>query len=318
MRCYSIVFILWLMRTHGQLAVDRMRGISNERGKLSTASCRDNHPVLVNDVFQMRRGHAGINVLARRLVHWRQAMAMKATFGTHGQNDASWRLALIALVTCCGLVSSCRTATVLTDAALYSCGTSTVYLNGWWASIHDQSGLEFDPIGGYQFTYWVDEAGNACHGDPGRNGQVGPAVLQAFKVPAYQAANSGSATTAEQLKSFQEIPVAFDKYSGSGMHFVQFLNKFKRSRADGKVDRVDDTFSVPIIVDVGSKACVAPVAFRVNFLAVLPGSPNTASGQDPTRCRVRAFPIDSTMTEENRKKYHVVDLPHGKDIFEVP
>ena len=245
-------------------------------------------------------------------------MTTNDTFDMRGQYAGSLRLALLALVTCGCLVCGCRTAAVLTDAALYSCGTSTVYLNGWWASIQDQSGLEFDPIGGYQFTYWVDEGGNACHGDPGRNGQVGPAVIKAFKVSAYQAATSGSATTAEQLKSFQEIPIAFQNYSASGMHFVQFLNKFKRARADGKADKYDDTFSVPTILDVGSKACVAPVAFRVNSLAVLPGSPNPASGQDPTHCRVRAFPIDSTMTEGNRKKYHVLDLPHGKEIFEVP
>jgi hypothetical protein len=295
-----------------------MGWVSSERAKFGTADRRDCYPVLVNDDWLMRSERTGINFSEMRLVQWREAMTTNDTCDTRRQDYVCARPALFGLIICCCLVSSCRTAAVLTDAALYSCGTSTVYLNSWWASVPDQSGLEFDPVGGYQFTYWVDEAGNACHGDPGRNGQVGPAVIKAFKAPAYQAATSGSAVTAAQLKAFQEIPVAFQNYSASGIHFVQFLNKFKRARADGKADKYDDTFSVPIIVDVGSKACIAPVAFRVNSLAVLPGSPNPASGQDPTHCRVRAFPIDSTMPQENRKKYHVLDLPHGKEIFEVP
>jgi hypothetical protein len=208
---------------------------------------------------------------------------------------------------------------VLTEAALYSCGTSTVYLNGWWSIVSDQSKIDFDPIGGYQFAYWVDAAGNACHGDPGRNGQIGPAVLKAFKTPVYQAATNGSITTVRQMKGFQEIPVAFDKYDGSRLHFVQYMNRFARMRADGKADRFDETFSVPMIVDIGSKACMAPVAFRATQLLVFDsGISYTATGQDPSRCQVRAFPVASTMSEADRKSYQVTDLPHGLDIAEIP
>jgi len=222
-------------------------------------------------------------------------------------------LLLFIFAGCCPIV-------VNKDAVLNSCGTNTIYLSGWWTNLADKSATEYDPVGGYQFAYWVDEAGNACHGNPGINGQVGPAVINAFKPETYELALNQSSITEEQLKSFQEISVPFDNYSGSGLHFVQFYNKYIRIRSDGKIFKTADaTISIPTVTVIGSKACIAPVAFhsiQTLFLpAVISQDPLT---QDPNRCKVRAFPSDVIMSEEGRKKYDVMNLPHGTEIFEVP
>jgi hypothetical protein len=224
----------------------------------------------------------------------------------------------IVLLIFCLFTSGCQTVSVLTEASLYGCGTSNVYLSGWWASVPDKSVISYDPMGGYLFAYWVDVAGNACHGDPGRNGQVGPAVINASKPQAYESANNESSITEEQLRTFQEIPVSFGNYSGSGLHFVQFINMLKRSRVDGKTDRWDNVFSIPTVMEIGTKSCVAPVAFRLNSLLFLPSASTMATAQDPARCKVRVMPTDTSISEENRKKYHVLDLKHGAEIFSVP
>jgi len=220
----------------------------------------------------------------------------------------------------CLIASGCTTTEVLKDAALYSCGTNTVYLSGWWTNAPDV--IERDPIGGYQLVYWVDDAGNACHGDPGRNGQVGPASMNAFKPKAYELADNSSSITEEQLKAFQEIPVSLDNYSGSGLHFVQFLSTIWRNRSDGSTYRVrplDAAVSIPTITEIGSKACIAPVAFRFPMTAFLPSPDPVTSqdSQDPNRCKVRAIPSDGTMSEEDRKQYDVFNLTHGTEPFEV-
>lgn len=219
----------------------------------------------------------------------------------------------------CLFASGCTTTAVIIDAALYSCGTSTIYLSGWWTNVPDKSLIQADPIGGYQFAYWVDDVGNACHGDPGRNGQVGPAVINAYKPKADELATNQSSITEEQLKAFQEIPVSFDNYTGSGLHFVHFYNTFWRSRSDGKTFgvRTDGVISIPTITEIGSKACIAPVAFHSIQTLFLP-SQAPATSQDPNRCRVRAMPSDATMSEEDRKKYDVFNLMHGTEIFNVP
>jgi len=224
----------------------------------------------------------------------------------------------IVLLVFCLFTSGCQTTSVLTEAILYGCGTSTVYLSGWWANVPDKSVISYDPIGGYQFAYWVDDFGNACHGDPGRNGQVGPAVIDAFKPQAYESANKQSSITEKQLKTFQEIPASFDNYSGSGLHFVQFMNRFIRIKADGKTDRYDGEFSIPTVMAIDSKSCVTPMHFRPNSVMFVPSSFTMTTEQDPARCKVRVLPSDTSMNEENRKKYHVLDLKHGAEIFSVP
>lgn len=226
-------------------------------------------------------------------------------------------LNFIALFIFCLFASGCQTTSALTQAALYGCGTNTIYLSGWWTSVHDKSVLSYDPMGGYQFAYWVDDAGNACHGDPGRNGQVGPAVISASKPLAYTSANNQSSITEEQLRFFQEIPISFEMYSGSGLHFVQFYNTLMRSRVDGKTFSSDSTFSIPAVMDIGTKSCVAPVAFRPSRLLFAPSFSAMGTAQDPVRCKIRVMPTDISMSEENRKKYHVLDLAHGAEIFNV-
>lgn len=223
------------------------------------------------------------------------------------------------LLVLCLFASGCATTEVLKDAALYSCGTNTVYLSGWWTNVPDKSKVEIDPMGGYQFVYWVDDAGNACHGDPGRNGQAGPAVITAYKPKAYELAANQSSITEEQLKTFQEITVSFDNYSGSGLHFVQFNNTFWRSRSDGNTFKANSNgvISIPTVTEIGSKACIAPVSFHAIHTMFLP-SQGTATLQDPDRCRVRAMPSGAAMSEEDRKKYDVFDLTHGTEIFDVP
>lgn len=211
----------------------------------------------------------------------------------------------------CTFLSGCKTVEVLKDAALYSCGTSTVYLSGWWSNVSDKPSIEVDPMGGYRFVYWVDDGGNVCHGNPGVNGQPGPAVITTYKPQAYSAAVSGAVITTEQLNAFQEIPAPYDNYSGSGLHFVQFYNTLWRNRADGKTYqlRADGMNSIPNVIEVGGKSCIAPVALRTAMMAYLPSPLASAAGQSPDKCRVRAMPAAGTMSEAERKAYDVTKLP---------
>lgn len=248
-------------------------------------------------------------------------MTNKIDSTNRGISRAGRNSNFIVLLVFCLFTSGCQTISVLTEATLYSCGTSTVYLSGWSASVPDKSAISYDPMGGYQFAYWVDDTGNVCHGTPGRNGKVGPAVIDAFKPLAIKSADNQSSVTEEQLKTFQEIPVSFDNYSGSGLHFVQFYNRFLRLRNDGKAYKTDETFSIPTVMEIGTKSCVTPVAFRVGPRLPLPQHSAVATAQDsqdPTRCEVRVIPTNTSMSEEDRKKYHVLDLMHGSDTFQVP
>lgn len=53
----------------------------------------------------------------------------------------------IVLLIFCLFTSGRQTISVLTEAALSGCGTSTVYLSGWWASVPDKSVISYDPMG---------------------------------------------------------------------------------------------------------------------------------------------------------------------------
>lgn len=227
--------------------------------------------------------------------------------------------AFILLLFLCLFAGGCETTAVLKNAAFYSCRTGNVYLSGWWNNVQDQPSIAVDPIGGYQFAYWVDDGGNVCHGDPGRNGQPGPAVITAFKPQAYNAAIYRSSITAEQLKSFQEIPVSFDNYSGSGLHFVQFYNTLWRARGNGETYklRMDGMNSIPNVIEVGSKACVTPVAYQTAMMAYLSSPVSSVSSQDPNKCKARAMPFAVTMSADERKKYDVTKLPHGSEVYQV-
>jgi len=223
------------------------------------------------------------------------------------------------LMIACLLAVGCRTTRVLTEAALVGCGTSTIYLGGWWASRPAGSTIDMDPMGGFLLAYWIDEAGNACHGTPGQTGQLGPAAVKASLAQARSLATGRSPVPESQLKSLQEIPTSFASYAGSGLHFVQFDNTIWRERASGNAfeARSDGVFAVPVVTDIGSRACVAPVAFRTWQGMFLPGfSPST--GQDPTHCLRRTRPTGAPMTDEELKRFDVLTLPHGTEVSDVP
>ena len=226
------------------------------------------------------------------------------------------------LLVLCLLIHGCATTKIVTDSLVVGCGTGTVYLKGWYSGVPD-SQVMFDPIGGYEFYYWIDEGNNVCHGNPGTNGQPGVAVIKAFKLKADEAARNNSTVSADQLKDFQEIPVSLDHYSGSGLHFVQFLGTLARTRSDGKAMKfpgLTATISTPDVIEVGKKSCTVPVALRLNDPPLpLPSfngpDPNS---QDPGKCKVRTMPHEATMTEEDRKKYDSGLFAHGTEIYEVP
>ena len=58
-----------------------------------------------------------------------------------------WKMPGLLFLVLCFLVSGCKTVEVLKDSALYSCGTSTVYLSGWWSNVQDKPAIEVDPMG---------------------------------------------------------------------------------------------------------------------------------------------------------------------------
>lgn len=252
-----------------------------------------------------------------RLIDEMRQMTSKSLSTIQPTNNPRRGLCFNILLVLCLFASGCTTTAVLTDAALNSCGTNTVYLNSWQTNISDKSTIVDDPMGGYQLVYWVDNAGNACHGDPGVNGQTGPALIHAYRPQLDILAAKGSSITEEQLKTFQEIPVSFDNYAGYGLHFVQFYNTFMRVRADGTILntwRHGAVASIPIVTEIGNKACIAPVAFRAALEVPIP----IATSQDPNECRVRAMPSGATMSEADRKKYDALNLPHGTEYFNVP
>ena len=182
--------------------------------------------------------------------------------------------------------------------------------------------VQFDPMGGYQFVYWIDDANNVCHGNPGINGQPGMAVLKASNPKAYELSNNQSVVTMEQLKAFQEIHVPLDKYSGSGLHFVQFFNNLVRMRNDGKAVRfplMNGGVSIPNVIEVGKNSCIFPVGLRaVDLPLPLPSAPHSdTNAQDQSMCKVRAMPREVAMSEEDRKQYDAGNFAQGTEFVEV-
>lgn len=228
------------------------------------------------------------------------------------------RVIAISALGLCAAMTGCRTSAVLKDAAFASCGTSTAYLSGWWADLPSQSPPNHDPFGGYVFAYWVDDQDNVCSGDPGRNGVVGPAVIAAQTLAASAALAANVPITPEQLSAFQQIPMSFRNYEGSGLHFVQFYTTSIRMRADGSVwsNRSDGVYGAPVVTDIGQRSCLTPVAFKVSQGPLLPSFSDT-SVQDPVRCRVKVAPVPTAMTKQELAAFHVLDLPHGGDVHDV-
>ena len=94
-----------------------------------------------------------------------------------------------------------------------------ISLGGFWFNVEgngvspeDRTIPEIDPIGGYLFLYWIDDQGNACHGQPGVSGQPGAIYVDAFQQQAYDLANQKGIITTSQLVEFQKIPYRIDSY----------------------------------------------------------------------------------------------------------
>jgi len=216
------------------------------------------------------------------------------------------------------LNSSCKTMEVLGTSASAACGTSTAYLSDWQSRVSSETPILYDPVGGSILVYWVDEAGNACHGIPGQNGQVGSVRIKAFKQQVEEAYFNGSSLNQEMLKSLQSIPISYGSYTTvPGLHFAQFYNKYNRIRADGKVERVCCTVSIPNIIEVGIKSCIVPVGLRVTAPMPL-GSPFIdQNSQDPSRCKNRVLPSGPIMSEDDRIMNEAGKLQDGNTIYDI-
>jgi hypothetical protein len=237
----------------------------------------------------------------------------------HSFSGARGLMRAVSALSLCAATAGCESAAILADAAFAGCGTSTAYLSGWYANLPAQSQIDADPFGGYVFAYWIDDLGNACSGDPGRNGEVGPAVIPA-QTPAARAAIAANAPiTPDQLSAFQEIPVPYANYSATGLHFVQFYSTAHRLRSDGSIwtTQSDGIFGATAVTDIGQGSCLRPVAFKVNQTLFLPPNP-TSGAQDPARCRIKAMPATAAMSQQELQAFHVVDLPHGLAVHNIP
>jgi hypothetical protein len=202
------------------------------------------------------------------------------------------------------------------------CPLNKVTLTNFWHETTNQT-IGMDPIGGYIFLYWVDNNGNACHGEPGVSGQPGPVVIKAFSQQAYDAAQSNSFISEEQMKQFQEFIYANEKYHVPGYHFAQFDNIIWRNRADGKVfmDRGFHSFSKLLIVDAENTVCLTPVYAAADencakYNGIL--LPNIFNGnqQHPSIGLLKSFPMNNSLSENELMNYCVLKLQHGLEISE--
>jgi hypothetical protein len=203
-----------------------------------------------------------------------------------------------------------------------NCPLNKVTLNDFWIETTNQT-ISLDPLGGYIFLYWVDNNGNACHGEPGVNGQPGPIVIKAFSQQAWDAAQTNSFISEEQLKQWQEFIYANEKYRVSGYHFAQFDNIIWRNRADGRVimDRTFHSFSKPVIVNLENTVCLSPVYFAkdgncAKYNGMLIPQIITGNQQHPTIGLSRSFPQNSSLNENVLMNYCILKLPHGLEISE--
>jgi hypothetical protein len=181
-----------------------------------------------------------------------------------------------------------------------------------------------DPIGGRVFFYWIDAAGNACHGDPGTSGRLGPLVVEAFKPEALAAAKANAVVSASELAAFQEAPFSFASYGARGPHYAQFGAVLWRARRsengvpEGVCMKGADYFAVPEIVQLecGSLS-LHPVFGNASChtqLQTLP-SPLSVETQDPTHCLARQRPQPAE-TPQERAQLCIIALPHGTEVLE--
>ena len=206
---------------------------------------------------------------------------------------------------------------------------NTISLGGFWFNVEgngvspeERTIPEIDPIGGYLFLYWIDDQGNACHGQPGISGQPGAIYVNAYQQQAYDLADQKGTITAAQLIEFQKIPYRIDSYvsaaQASGRHFVQYGNVIWRLRADSSAYLYRGTvvFSIPLIISVDTTNTLFPYhPDKQNNIcssqtAPLPSFPSTP-GQDPDKCSTRSFPSTDSMSYQDSLSYCLVNLPQG-------
>jgi len=214
-------------------------------------------------------------------------------------------------------------------------GDNVVVIQNFWFNWRDGGGSSGDqdpsindPIGGQLFLYWIDEAGNVCHGQPGVSGQPGPTVFPAYHEDAILLARENSVITTDQMRSFQTIPYDIDgyitRYHASTLHFVQYGNGIWRSRDDGStfVDASTIIFSVPLVISVETTNAIYPYhpgdrsdcSLHDRLPAPSPvvpplGTP-TEPGQDPEMCRRLAMPTSSSMSYSESMNYCLANLLH--------
>lgn len=232
---------------------------------------------------------------------------------------------LLVLVSLAISVSGCdgENQKDLIRALIASCGDRTVFLNSWWSNVDNQSLIEVDPMGGYIFLYWIDEDGNACHGEPGVSGQPGPFVVSVFDEGAFSAGREGAEISVTQLKRFQFIPFNLGSYTSGGMHFAQFSNTIWRERESGSAweNRSNLNFAIPEIVSLDLEFCLVPINASgqpecgPTMLLPLPSIHlSDEPDQHPDMCSTRVMPDTISLATSERLDYCVLGLPHGFEI----
>ncbi len=182
--------------------------------------------------------------------------------------------------------------------------------------------IAFDPIAGGVFLFWIDAAGNVCHGDPGTSGRPGPMVLMAGKQEAFDASSQNAVLSQAQLVDFQQAPFPAAKYAARGPHFVQVSIARMRLRADGKASKyyAGLELSVAEALDLNGESitlhpAVNPSARCKTDTLPLPAplSPADEPAQHPTHCRARF-----QRAVDRASPVCVVQLPHGNELTEPP
>ena len=202
------------------------------------------------------------------------------------------------------------------------------HLSAWWTNPLALGGVTpaIDPIGGRVFFYWIDAAGNACHGDPGTSGRLGPVAVEAFKPEALAAAQANTVVSPSELAAFQEAPFSLSSYDARGPHYAQFGNILWRARRsengvpDGVCMKGAEYFGVPEIVQLecGSLS-LHPVFGNASChtqLQILP-SPlsEPVETQDPAHCLTRQRPQPAE-TPQERAQLCIIALPHGTEVLQ--
>ena len=196
---------------------------------------------------------------------------------------------------------------------LANCGENTIFLNLWFGVGEDKTKTNVDPIGGYLYLYWIDDQGQICHGEPGVNGQPGPAVLIAWTDESYLAIEDGSIITEDQLTDMQTIHFDGENYDGTGLHFAQVaIWKWRASETGiGFSDPGSNFYSIPEVVNVDGEFCLMPVMAK-NYSECLMGAglqpPDPSSfleesGSEPGVCQTRVQPVSLNMTIEERVSF---------------